>query len=132
MSSSGRSSVGTDSFHLVFFFSVDELARLGNEVGAELRSLLVGRKKRSMEDAMHLPGRREVKAVGVWGDNLRDLTGTFSSRGQFLGGEVDLQVMRVEPDLCSYFPGGELHSNSFFYCLSGLSMGSSSLFASSI
>ena len=132
MSSTRGSSVGVDSSHLVLFFSFDEFARLRNEVGAKLRSFLVGREKQSVEDSMHLPGRREAKAVGVRGDNLRDLKGAFSLRGQFLGREVDLQVMRVKPDLCSYFPGGELRSNPFFNSLSCLSMGSGSLFASSI
>jgi len=62
--------MGTNGFHLVLFFSIDELARLGNEVQAELRSFLVRGEKRSMEDTVHLPGGREVKAVGVLGDNL--------------------------------------------------------------
>jgi len=43
-----------------------------------------------VEDSVHLPGRREAKAVGIQGDNLRDLEGAFSSRGQFLEGEIDL------------------------------------------
>jgi len=34
-----------------------------------------------MEDSMHLPGRREVKAIGIQGDNLRDFEGAFLSRG---------------------------------------------------
>ena len=85
-----------------------------------------------MEDTMHLPGWREAKVIGIRGDNLRDLKRAFSMKGQFLGREVDLQVMRVKPDLCSYFPRGELHSNPFFFCLSCLSMSSGSLFASSI
>jgi len=45
-----------------------------------------------MEDSMHLPGRREMEVVGIWGDDLRDLERAFSLRGQFSGGEVDLQV----------------------------------------
>ena len=81
---------------------------------------------------MHLPGRRKAKVVGVWGDNLRDLKRAFSARGQFSGGEVDLQVTRVKPDLCSYFPGGELCSNPFFNSLSSLSMGGGGLLASGI
>jgi len=81
---------------------------------------------------MRLPNRREAKAVGIRGDNLRDLKGAFSSRGQFSGGEVDLQVMRVKPNLCSYFPRGELRSNSFFNSLGCLSMSRGCLFASSI
>jgi len=85
-----------------------------------------------MENTMHLPGRRKAKVVGVMGDNLRDLKGAFSSKGQFSGGEVDLKVMRVKPDLCSYFPRGELHSNSFFNSLSYLSVGSRRLFVSGI
>jgi len=124
--------MGADGFHLVLFFSINELARLWNKIGAKLRSFLVRREKRSMEDAVHLPGRREVKAVGVWRDNLGDLEGAFLTRGQFSGGEVDLQVTRVKPDLCFYFPGGELCSNPFFNCLSGLCVGSRSLLASSI
>ena len=43
-----------------------------------------------MEDAMHLPSWWEAKAIGIGGDNLRDLEGAFSSRGQFSGGKVDL------------------------------------------
>jgi len=85
-----------------------------------------------MKDSVHLPGRREAKTVGVWGYNLRNLEGAFSSRGQFSGWEVDLQVMRVKPNLCSYFPGGKLRSNLFFYCLSCLGVGGGSLFVSSI
>jgi len=124
--------VGVDGFHLVLFFSIDELARLRNEVGAKLRGFLVRRKKQSMEDTMHLPGRREAKAVGIGRDNLRDFEGAFSLRGQFSGREVDLQVTGVKPDLCSYFPRGELRFNPFFNCLSGFSMSSGSLFASGI
>ena len=70
-------------------------AGLRDKVGAELRSFLLGRKEQSMEDAMYLPGQREVKAVGVRKDNLRDLEGAFSMRGQFLGGKVDLQVLEI-------------------------------------
>jgi len=33
--------MGMDGFHLVLFFSIDELARLRNEVGAKLRSFFV-------------------------------------------------------------------------------------------
>ena len=62
--------MGTDSFHLVFLFSIYQLTRLGNEVGAKLRSFFVRREKQSMEDSVHLPGRREAKVVGVRGDNL--------------------------------------------------------------
>jgi len=85
-----------------------------------------------VEDTVHLPGRWESKAIGIRRYYLRDLKGTLSSRGQFSGGEVDLQVARVEPNLRSYFPRGKLCSNPFFDCLSGFSMGSSSLFVSSI
>jgi len=85
-----------------------------------------------MKDAMHLPSRREVEVVSIRRDNLRDLKGVFLSKGQFSGRKVDFQVMRVKPDLCFYFPGAELHSNPFFYYLSCFSMGSGSLFASSI
>jgi len=85
-----------------------------------------------MEDAMHLPSWWEAKAIGIGGDNLRDFKRAFSSRGQFSGREIDLQVMGVEPDLCSYFPRGELCSNLFFDCLCGFSVGGSSLFVSSI
>ena len=67
--------------HLVFLFSFNELARLGDEVGTGLRCLIVQREKESMEDFMHLPGRREAKVVGVRGDDLKDLEKTFSSRG---------------------------------------------------
>jgi len=126
------SPVGMDSFHLILFFSIDELTRLRNEVRAKLRSFLVRGEKRSMEDTVHFPSRGKGKAVGIRGDDLRDFEGALLSRGQFSGGEVNLQVMRVELDLCSYFPGGELHSNPFFDCLSCLSMGSRSLFVSSI
>jgi len=63
---------------------------LGNEVRAELRSFFIWRKEQCVEDAMHLPGRREAQAIGIGGDNLGDLERTFSSRGQFSGGEVDL------------------------------------------
>jgi len=84
--------VGAESFHLIFFFSFNELTRLREEVGAKLRSFLVGREKQSMKDTMHLPSRREAKAVGIGRDNLRDLEGAFLSRGQFSEGEVDLQV----------------------------------------
>jgi len=85
-----------------------------------------------MEDTMHFPSRWEVEAIGVWGDNLRDFERAFSSRGQFSGREVNFQVMRVEPNLCSYFPRGELCSNLLFHCLSRFSVGSSGLFLSSI
>jgi len=128
----GRSSMGTDGFHLLFFFSIDELARLWNEVGAELRSCLVGGQEQSMEDTMHLPGRRKAKVIGVRGNNLRDFEGAFLTRGQFSGGEVDLQVTRIKPNLCSYFPGGKLCSNSFFNSLSCFSVSDGCLFASSL
>ena len=124
--------MGTNGCHLILFFSIDELARLQNEVGAELRSFFVRREKRSMEDAVDLPGRREVKAIGIRGYDLRDLKGAFLLRGQFLGGEVDLQLVRVKPDLRSYFPRGELHSNPFFNRLSCLGVSGRSLFASGI
>jgi len=62
--------VGADGFHLVLFFSIDELARLRNEVGAELKSFLVRGEKQSMEDTVHLPSRGKAKVVGVRGDNL--------------------------------------------------------------
>jgi len=124
--------LGVDGVHLILFLSFNELARLGNEVQAELKGFLVRGKEGSVEDAMHLPGQRESKAIGVRGDNLGDFERAFSSRGQFSGREVNLQVKRVKPDLCSYFPGGELHSNPFFDSLSCLSVGGGSLFASSI
>ena len=85
-----------------------------------------------MEDSVHLSSRREAKVLGIGRDNLRDFKRAFLSRGQFLGGEVNLQIMRVEPNLYSYFPGGELHSNPFFDCLSSLSMSGGGLFVSSI
>jgi len=85
-----------------------------------------------MEDAMHLPGRWESKAVGVRGDNLRDFKWAFSSRGQFSRGEINLEVTGVKPYLRSYFPGGELSSNPFFNCLGGFGVSGGSLFASSI
>jgi len=84
--------MGMDGFHLVFLFSIDELTRLRNEVGAKLKSFFVWREKQSVEDAVHLPGRREAKVIGVGRDNLRDFKGAFSLRGQFSRGEVDLQV----------------------------------------
>jgi len=62
--------VGTDGFHLVLFFSIDELTRLRNEVRAKLRGLLVRGEEQSVEDTMHLPGRRKAKAVGIRGNNL--------------------------------------------------------------
>jgi len=68
LSSARGSPVGVDGFHLIFLFSINELARLRNEVGTELRNFLVRREKQSVEDAMHLPSRREVEVVGVWGD----------------------------------------------------------------
>ena len=37
--------MGVDVVHLIFLFSVDELARLREEIGAELRSFLVGGKE---------------------------------------------------------------------------------------
>jgi len=85
-----------------------------------------------MKDAVHLPSRREAEVVGIRRDNLRDFKGAFLSRGQFLEREVDLQVMRVKPNICSYFPRGELCSNPFFHSLSCLSMGGGSLLASGI
>jgi len=84
-----------DGFHLVFFFSFDELARQEDKIGAELRSFLIGGEERSVEDTMHLPSRREVEAVGIGGDNLRDLEQAFSLRGQFSGEDVDPQVSGV-------------------------------------
>jgi len=45
LSSTRRSSVGVDDVHLIFLLSFNELARLGNEVGVEFRSFLVGGKK---------------------------------------------------------------------------------------
>jgi len=124
--------MGADGFHLVFFFSFNERARLGNEVRAELRSFFVRREEQCVENAMHLPSGRETKAVGIWGDNLGDLEGALSARGQFSGREVDLQVAGVKPYLCFYFPRGKLCSNPFFDCLSGFSVSGSSLFTSSI
>jgi len=35
-----------------------------------------------MEDTVYLSGRREAKAIGIWRDNLRDLEGALSSRGE--------------------------------------------------
>ena len=64
------SPVGMDSFHLILFFSIDELTRLRNEVRAKLRGLLVRGEEQSVEDTMHLPGRRKAKAVGIRGNNL--------------------------------------------------------------
>jgi len=122
----------TDGFYLVFFFSFDERARLRNKVRAEFRSLFIWREERCVEDAMHLPGWWESKAVGVRGNNLRDFEWAFSSRGQFSRGEVNLQVSRVKPYLRSYFPRGELCSNPFFDCLSGFGVSGGSLFAGSI
>ena len=87
--------MGADVVHLVFLFSFNELTRLRDEVGAELRSFLLRREKRSMKDAVHLPSWRKVKAVGIGGDNLRDFEGALLSRGQFSRWEVDLQVSRV-------------------------------------
>jgi len=80
-----------------------------------------------MEDTMHLPSGREAKAIGVWGDNLRDLERAFSLRSQFSGREVDFQVTGIKPYLRSYFPRGKFGSNPFFDCLSGFSVGGSSL-----
>jgi len=124
--------VSTDGIHFVFFFSFDEFIRLRDEVQAEFRSLLVWGEERSVENAMHFPSWWETKAIGVWGDNLRDFKRAFSLRGQLSAREIDLQVTGVEPDLCSYFPRGEFCSDLLFDCLGGLSVGSSSLFVSSI
>jgi len=85
-----------------------------------------------MEDTMYLPGRWEAKAIGIRGNNLGDLEGALSLRGQLSGREVDLQVAGVEPYLRSYFPRGKFCSNSFFDCLSGFSVGGRSLFPSCI
>jgi len=60
LSSTRGSSVGANSFYLVFFFFINELTRLRNEVGAELWGFFVRREKQSIEDAMHLPGRKEA------------------------------------------------------------------------
>jgi len=124
--------MGMDSVHLIFLFSFNELTRLGNKVGTEFRGFLVMGEEQCVEDTVHLPSRREAKAVGIRGNNLRDLEGAFLSRGQFSEREVDLQVTRVKPNLCSYFPGGKHCSNLFFDCLSSLSMDGGSLFVSSI
>jgi len=132
LSSARGSLVGMNVVHLIFLFSFDELARLGNEVGTKLRSFLVGRKERSMKDIVHIPDQRKTKMIGIREDNLKDFKGALLLKGQFLRREVDLQVSRVKPDLCSYFPGGELCSNPFLDCLSCLSMSSGSLFVSSI
>jgi len=48
-----------------------------------------------MEVFVNLPSRVKVKAIGIWGDNLRDFKKAFSSRGQFPRGKVDLQVVRI-------------------------------------
>jgi len=48
-----------------------------------------------MEDTMHFPGWRKMKAIGIRGDHLRDLEEAFLTRGQFSRGEVDLQVSGV-------------------------------------
>ena len=85
-----------------------------------------------MEDTMYLPGRWEMKTIGVGQNNLGDLKGALSTRGQFSRRKIDLQVARVKPYLHSYFPRGELCSNLFFDCLSSLSVGGGSLFSSSI
>jgi len=52
--------MSTDGFHFVFFFSLDKCTRLRDEVQAEFRSLSIRGEERSMEDAMHLPSRREA------------------------------------------------------------------------
>jgi len=85
-----------------------------------------------VEDTMYLPGWWEVKAVGIRGNDLRDLEGALSSRSQLLGGEVNLQVVGVKPNLRSYFPGGKFCSYTFFDSLSSLGVSGGSLFASSI
>ena len=56
--------MGTD-VHFVFLFSFDELARQRNEVGTKLWSFFVWGEKRSVEDTVHLPGQREMKAIGI-------------------------------------------------------------------
>jgi len=124
--------MSTDGIHLVFLFSFDDSARQGNEVWPKLRGFLVRGEERGVEDTMYLPGWWETKAIGVWGDNLRDLEGAFSSRGQFSRRKVNLQVSRVEPYLRSYFPRGKLCSNPFFDSLSGFSMSGRGFFPSSI
>ena len=85
-----------------------------------------------MEDAVHLPSGRELKVVGIWGNNLRDLKGAFSLRGHLSRREVDLQVLEIQPDLHFNFPEGDLCSNPLLNGLSGLSVGSGGLFVSSI
>ena len=121
-----------DSVHLVFLFSFNQFTRLGNEIASKLRSFLVGGEEQGMEDTMHLPSRREVKAVGVRGNHLRDLERAFSLRGQFSGGEVDLRVTRINPDLRFYFPGGKLCSNPFLYSLRCFSVGGGGLLADGV
>jgi len=74
--------VGTDGIHLVLFLSFDDRARQRDKVQAKLRGFFVRRKERGVEDTMYLPGWREAKAIGVRRDNLRDLEGALSSRGE--------------------------------------------------
>ena len=124
--------MGADGIHLVFFFSFDERTRLRNEVRAEFRSFLIWGEERGMEDTMHLPSWWEAKAISIGRNNLGDFKRALLSRGQFSGGEIDLQVTGVEPYLRSYFPGGKFCSNLFFDCLSGFGMGSGSLSTSSV
>jgi len=85
-----------------------------------------------MENPMHFPGWREAKAVGIGGDDLKDFEGAFSARVHLSRGKVNLQISGVKPDLHSYFPRGELHSNPFFDCLSSLGMSGGGFLASSI
>ena len=124
--------MGADGIHFVLLFSFDDHARQRDKVQAKLRSLFVGGKERCVEDTVYLPGWRKTKAIGVGRDNLGDLEGALSSRGQLSEREIDLQVSRVEPYLRSYFQRGKLCSNPFFNGLSGFSVSGGCLSSSGV
>ena len=94
-----------DSVHLIFLFSFNEFTRLGNKVRTELRSFLIRGEEQRVEDTMHLPSRQELKAVGIGGDNLRDLKGFFSLRGQFSGRELIFKLQESSQTFAPTFQG---------------------------
>ena len=121
--------MSNDHFNFVFIFSIDQIRRWLEEVGAVFHSFLISCKEGSMEDQVDLPSQRNVESEGGSRDDFLDFEWTSSLHLEFLGSS-HMKVGRFQPYLFSDLPQGELRCNLFLHFLLGHLVGSSGVIMS--
>ena len=103
-------------FNFVFIFSIDQIRRWLEEVGAVFHSYLIGSKKGSMEDQVDLLSQRDVELVGGSRDDFFNFEQTSSLHLECLGSS-HLKIGCFQPYLFSDLPGVNLDViHSFIFC----------------